>query len=526
MPRAVTEMLSSPARVNSSVCQLELALLRVRLHAFERRFYLRMGPLYMQLDEARAQSARMSARFSPAAQAASLAARQRADATASECASALQPLPSDPEKLKRIHHQLAREFHPDLASDQARRTVREKLMTEVNLAFEAGDLRRLEILHGGLTPNDDAARDLAALAQSPAAGLMQRMEYAARQQRDLPTELSGRLRALTMQEDPASASAATPPGTLMARALLDLTNISHSRKLTLPLDVSMGEIHIRAERDLTSQSVLLGDARGNLNIPYGQTVLLRLNSKCTNLSALDMLDAGDLNGLISEWPNFVNLNDELLLPLARFHRIEELRLGQTEITGHVFDAFSSLHELRALILDETAFDDYGMQRLEECVWMQHLDLSFTQVTGPGLRAMRNMTALRELNLYGTGVADEHLTIIDQNPGIRTLNLGLTGVTDGCIRHLEPLQLLESLNLGGTKITDAILEGLARLPKLRELILWETAISPVGAARLRDFPALRYVDVDQTGVTAEALEAFHAARPDVRLPSDIWAEPKE
>ena len=39
--------------------------------------------------------------------------------------------------------------------------------------------------------------------------------------------------------------------------------------------------------------------------------------------------------------------------------------------------------------------------------------------------------------------------------------------------------------------------------------------------LKTFPALRYRDVDQTGVTPEALADFRALRPEVRLPSDIW-----
>jgi hypothetical protein len=86
-----------------------------------------------------------------------------------------------------------------------------------------------------------------------------------------------------------------------------------------------------------------------------------------------------------------------------------------------------------------------------------------------------------------------------------------------------LRALEVLNLGGTGITDAILDTLARLPALRDLVLWETAITAAGAAKIRAFPNLRYLDLDKTGVSPEDLRAFREARPEVRLPSDIWAE---
>ena len=514
--------------MDSSVGQLELALLRASLHQFERRFYQVAGRLYVELDEARAQAFRLRARFMPSAHRESLAAREAARLSAEECARGLTRQACDPEKLKHLHRELARTFHPDLASDQARRLVREKLMTEVNLAFRDEDLPRMELLAGALDrdENGDAAHELAQLSIQPVNELRERAEYASRQKRDLLTELALHLRRRLQEAQQKGAGLVPRPagaGSLIDRALTDLNSVSSARLLHFPHHKSMGELSQRAERNIDAPLKVLGPAKATVAAPFGKAIILRLNSECTDLTPLDALDPEDLHGLIDEWPDFVNLNDDQVQPLARFPSLEVIQLGRTEVTGRVFDRFPSLHELRVLVMEETQFDDAGLLRLEDCVWMQRLDLSFTQVTGPGLRAIRNMNALRDLSLYGTAVADRDLAILDHIPGLRNLNLGLTGITDQAAAHLRHLHALEVLNLGGTAITDAILDTLAQLPCLRELVLWETGVTEEGLRKIRSFPPLRYLDVDETKVPKEALTGFRADRPEVRLPSDIWAQ---
>jgi hypothetical protein len=207
--------------------QLELAILRAQLDTFERRFYRTAGPCYVALDDARAQAAGLRARFMPSAHRESLAARAQARTSAEECASALHRSAGDPEKLRRLHHDLARAFHPDLVTDPERAVLREQLMTEVNLAYHEGDLGRLEVLERALDrdENGDAARQLAELAHSPIAQLREQAEYAARHDHDLLAELIGYVRKLAIAAQ--DRSARLPPSTLrpmnlIARALGDL----------------------------------------------------------------------------------------------------------------------------------------------------------------------------------------------------------------------------------------------------------------------------------------------------------------
>jgi hypothetical protein len=511
----------------NSVPHLELALFRLTLHNLDRRFLRTVGPRYVELDEARAQSAKLRARFYPAAHRESLAAREQARLSALACATAAHPA-HNPERLKHLHHELARQYHPDRAIDPPHRTLCEQLMTEINLAHTDNDPERLEILHEALTETGDVVTQLQHLTRTPVAELHERVDYATRHYHDLLAELAGRIHERTLDEKLRTAQTVLPQSSrftspdLIARALRDLAEIS-TRRLLFPATHSMGQLSIRGEFNIDALPAVLGPARGSVGVLFGKSVILRLDSACSDLSPLDRLDPDDINGLIDEWPDFVQLNDEALQPLARFTRLEELRIGRTEITGRVFDRFRSLQELRVLVLDETEFDDTGMQHLEASVWMQRLDLSFTRVTGDGLHTLHNMTELRELSLYGTPLRDDDIEWLARTSDLRNLNLGLTGITNEGTRHLSLLPEMEVLHLGGTGVTDTVLDYLEDLPKLRELVLWETAITSAGAKRLRNFKALQYLDLDKTAVTPEALAAFHAARPDVKIPSDVWQE---
>jgi hypothetical protein len=506
---------------------MELALLRARLDAFEQRFYKKAGSMYVKFDEVRREAARLKSRFEPAAHREYVAALEQGKLSVADCQRALTKAPPDAQKLRRLHVELARLFHPDLAVDPVRRSLCEQLMTEINIAVQDADTQRLESIRDTIGGDADAAQEMAELTRSVPFQLNARNQYALRQQQDLLTDLTAWVYA---QADQALRNLSHNQPTrlfpnLMLRALEDLQSVS-IRLLHFPKDYSLGELSVRAERNIDSPRTVLGEARGGVRVPFAKALILRIGKACKSLEALRVLDSEDINGFIDEWPDFVELTDEMLLPLTTFNRLEELNLARTKITGRVFDAFPPLRELRSLILDETAFDDHGMQRLAESIWMQRLDLSSTRVTGRGLAAMNRMKSLRDLSLHATPIEDGDLAVLDFLPQLRNLNLGLTRITDAAMERISRLSQLEVLHLGGTQITDRSMEWLAELPMLRDLVLWETKLSAAGLKKLTQCRALRYLDADQTNVTRQDLVAFRNHCPEVKLPSDIWSDSAE
>jgi peptidoglycan hydrolase CwlO-like protein len=126
--------------------ELDLATLRAELADFESRYLRTVGALYAELDEIEAQIAEAQARRRPSdSEAREQATRARAQAQeSSQTAKAIvEPKPKPTENLKKLFREVAKRIHPDLATNDADRARREKLMAEVNLAYENGDDAKL-----------------------------------------------------------------------------------------------------------------------------------------------------------------------------------------------------------------------------------------------------------------------------------------------------------------------------------------------------------------------------------------------
>lgn len=201
--------------------ELHLANLRAGLAAFEGRYLRQVGVLYAELDEWNAKIAELLAEETDAVDARSAASQARSRATEShaashgEAAKAKEFAPSP--ELKSLYREVAKRVHPDLATDEADRTHRERLMAEANRCYENGDdkgLRRI-LEEYGSSPDSvrgtgvaaDLVRvlrqlkqvrdrlaqieqEIANLADSDIAALKARAQEANRQGRDLLAEMA------------------------------------------------------------------------------------------------------------------------------------------------------------------------------------------------------------------------------------------------------------------------------------------------------------------------------------------------
>lgn len=133
--------------------ELGLATLRAELTAFEARYISTVGILYADLDEIEAKITEAQARLSPKDdRVQQQAAQARAQAQQSaQAAGAVQKLGeqkkfSASENLKKLYREVAKRIHPDLATDEANRTRRQRLMAEANRAYEEGDEAKLRAI--------------------------------------------------------------------------------------------------------------------------------------------------------------------------------------------------------------------------------------------------------------------------------------------------------------------------------------------------------------------------------------------
>jgi hypothetical protein len=140
--------------LQSRLAELEFQLLNLRLELeeFERDYCARVGPVYAELDEVEALIAERMARAKPddrkAAEAAG-AARRQAEQSRQAARDALATAPvqrNRSDSLRDLYRDAAKRLHPDLSRDNDDRTIRERLMTEANLAYASGDEDRLRAI--------------------------------------------------------------------------------------------------------------------------------------------------------------------------------------------------------------------------------------------------------------------------------------------------------------------------------------------------------------------------------------------
>lgn len=128
--------------------ELSLTTLLAELAVFQGRYLLEIGALYAELDEWNARIGELLAEHDDTQQAQSevAQARMQAERTARAVrAEAAQPREFKPSvKLKRLYREVARKVHPDLATDDADRVRRERLMAEANAAYQRGDVEALK----------------------------------------------------------------------------------------------------------------------------------------------------------------------------------------------------------------------------------------------------------------------------------------------------------------------------------------------------------------------------------------------
>jgi hypothetical protein len=205
--------------------ELSMASLKAELAAFEGQYLREVGTLYAELDEWKAKIAELIATLdgSSEAQAAASRARQQAQETYAaahgEASSAAEFTPSP--ELKKLFKGVAKAVHPDRASGQDDRILRERLMKEASAALSRGDatalraildeyrsspesitgigvaaeLQRIILQIGQITRRiAQIDLDVAALAASPMAKLIAKKEQLGREGRCLLNEIAADVR--------------------------------------------------------------------------------------------------------------------------------------------------------------------------------------------------------------------------------------------------------------------------------------------------------------------------------------------
>jgi len=201
--------------------ELYLTNLRAQLAAFEGHYLRCVGVLYAELDEWSAKLTELAAEEDGTEQAHAAASQARVRAAESRAASHSESAEvkdcAISTELKSLYREVAKRIHPDLATDDANRKHRERLMAEANRAYEHGYkeglkkilqeyedspdsvhgagvaadlvrvLRQLKQVKNRLTQIEE---EISTLSKSDISNLLAKSENASRHGRDLLAEMA------------------------------------------------------------------------------------------------------------------------------------------------------------------------------------------------------------------------------------------------------------------------------------------------------------------------------------------------
>jgi hypothetical protein len=134
--------------------EVELVTLKTNLSAFLQEYYAEIGYLLIELDELKATLSEqllnqdVENQF-PERRKEAKKYRAKADASAEEgrrIAQDKKQRVKPTEDIKELYREVAKLFHPDLATDKEDNESRGKYMRALNLAFESGDIEKMRKL--------------------------------------------------------------------------------------------------------------------------------------------------------------------------------------------------------------------------------------------------------------------------------------------------------------------------------------------------------------------------------------------
>lgn len=287
-----------------------------------------------------------------------------------------------------------------------------------------------------------------------------------------------------------------------------------SRRVSFPLDRSVGTLYVRDQRPLwgawespfdPSLWQELGSARGEVAVPMGKELGLQVSYETSeDLTVVASLGHGALQALslartratddslrrVAQLP-LLDLNlagtgvgDDGVAHLGGMHMLQTLDLWGTRISDRGAGVVGGFESLRTLDLWGTRVTDAGLRHLARLHALTRLYAPGPRVTAAGLAHVGRCSALRALDVSGARVGPDGLALLGCLQALEVLHLWDSDVTDEALAHLPLLPALGEVDLGRNPITDAGVRHLAAIPSLRRVHLWDTGVTREGVDRLR------------------------------------------
>lgn len=214
----------------------------------------------------------------------------------------------------------------------------------------------------------------------------------------------------------------------------------------------------------------------------------------------------DLNLYYAEW-----ITDQGMAAIRDWKHLKRLNVRGTRISDATLEIVSHMSGLEALDIANTTVTDNGLDHLITLVNLKELSLGRGRLSNAALETVRMFPALTYLDLSGARPEPPDMAGRRRNSG--------SGIPEESLRAMAELKELRVLKLGYSSIDGPGLRILATLEKIEKLGLEGCRrIDDSAAAELVNWKSLKYLDLQDTAVTAKGLGSLRTARPELHV---LW-----
>ncbi|MCP4786676.1 MAG: hypothetical protein GY903_29675 [Fuerstiella sp.] len=233
------------------------------------------------------------------------------------------------------------------------------------------------------------------------------------------------------------------------------------------------------------------------------------------------------------------IDDNSLARLSRMPAVEQLTLGNVDVTATGIAALGNWSKLKRLTLEgnielsalkglsaleqleelEIAIGEGEARHLAAHAFpeIRRLSISDTEFGDADLALMPEWKTLEAFVFPAENVTDAGVAQLSKFPSLKELVLmdsQITGAGLGALGHLKKLEVVSLLNC--KKATDRGMNVFATMPALKRLQLLDSRVTGAGMLQLAQCKSLRYVGIGETQASEEDVAKLAAELPDCEV----------
>jgi len=169
------------------------------------------------------------------------------------------------------------------------------------------------------------------------------------------------------------------------------------------------------------------------------------------------------------------LTRNIVKSICTFKDLDQLELGQLQLTSNDMADLAHLTKLEKLDLYKLGIDDEGAKHISHLGSLKSLGIAENGIGDVGVAHLNKLTKLKRLVLSKNPVTDQGITKLTDLQDLERLELASTKVTDQGVKSLSNLGKLSFLLLNDTLVTGKCIESLDHMKQLKSVALFGTAV---------------------------------------------------